>query len=145
MQIEPTRSFVQAFMALPMLRSLDNLYPDFGHWYINKVIPGVVLGTDKLLMAKEDGRLVGVALGKKTDSETKLRCVRVLPEYQNTGLGVRLIDQMLENLECEQPHCTVAEELFHTYSRLFVRRYGFRLNDVMKGAYRPQKLEYSFN
>lgn len=145
MKIEQTSSFVQAFMALPMLRSLDDLYPDFGNWFINRVIPGVVLGTDTLLLAKDQGRLVGVAIGKKTAAETKLRCVRVLPKYQNTGLGVRLVDRMLETLECDKPHCTVAEELLHTYSRLFVQRYGFRLSQVIKGAYRPKKLEYVFN
>lgn len=145
MQIQQTTSFVQAFMALPMLRSLDDLYPDFSHWYVNKVLPGVVLGSDTLLLAKDQGRLVGVAMGKKNKHETKLRCVRVLPEYQNTGLGIRLVDRMLETLECDKPHCTVAEELLHTYSRLFVQRYGFRLSEVLKGAYRPRKLEYVFN
>jgi N-acetylglutamate synthase-like GNAT family acetyltransferase len=88
---------------------------------------------------------VGIALGKRTESETKLRCVRVLPSHQNSGIGLRLIDRMLEALECENPHCSVAEELLHTYSRAFVNRYGFELTKVDKGMYRAGKLEYGFN
>ncbi|MNR71768.1 hypothetical protein D3C71_24460 [compost metagenome] len=145
MQFEQTKSTVEALMALPMLASLDSLYPDFGHWYINTVVPGVVVGTDTLLLAKDQGKVVGVALGKKGTDETKLRCIRVLPEYQNRGTGLRLIDRMLDILECAKPHCTVAEELMHTYSRAFVNRYGFELSRVDKGRYRPGKLEYAFN
>lgn len=145
MHIERSRGFVQTFMALPLLRSLNDLYPGFEDWYVNTVAPGVVLGRDTLLVAKDGQHLVGIALGKRTLEETKLRCVRVLPEYQNTGVGLRLIDRMLEELECDKPHCSVAEEMLHLYSRAFVNRYGFVLSAVDKGAYRPGKLEYRFN
>lgn len=46
---------------------------------------------------------------------------------------------MLGALQCDKPHCTVAEELLHTYSRAFVNRYGFSLSAVDKGRYRPGK------
>lgn len=145
MQFEKSDSFVQAFMALPLLRSLDGLYPGFESWFINQVVPGVVLGNDVLLLAKDGARVAGIALGKKTPRETKLRCVRVLPDYQQTGLGIRLIDRMLDELESDKPSCTVAEELMHTYARPFVNRYGFSLSSVDKGRYRQGKLEYAFN
>jgi len=145
MNIEQGNSFVQAFQALPLMRSLDDLYPGFEYWYVNTVVPGVVLGRDQLLLAKDQGRIVGVALGKRSDVETKLRCVRVLPEYERKGLGIRLIDRMIDVLECEKPHCTVAEEMLHAYSRAFVQRYGFALTAVDKGRYRRGRLEYAFN
>lgn len=144
-KIERSHSFVHAFLALPLLRSLDAYYPDFEHWYVNTVAPGVVLGQDTLLLASEGSQIVGVALGKRGPDETKLRCVRVVPALQHTGLGIRLIDRMLDELQCEKPHCTVAQELFHQYSRPFVARYGFSLTGVDKGSYRPGKLEYRFN
>jgi GNAT superfamily N-acetyltransferase len=140
-----TNDFLPAMMALPFLRSLDVYYPNVSDWYLNTVVPGLVTGQDKLLIAREAGQLVGIALGKKGADETKLRCVRVAPAWENRGVGLRLIEGMFEALEDEQPHCTVAEELLHTYSRLFVNRYGFRLSGVDKGAYRRGKLEYRFN
>lgn len=145
MHIEQGNSFVQAFQALPLMRSLDDLYPGFEYWYVNTVVPGVVLGRDQLLIAKDAGRIVGVALGKRSEEETKLRCVRVLPEFENRGLGIRLIDRMIDVLECDKPHCTVAEEMLHQYSRAFVQRYGFALTAVDKGRYRRGRLEYAFN
>lgn len=145
MQIIQSSSFVQAFQALPLLRTLNEYYRDFEHWYVNTVVPGLVLGNDIMLLAVEGQNIAGVALGKRTDGETKLRCVRVLPEFQHTGVGIKLIDRMIDTLECEKPHCTVSEEMIHLYSRAFVNRYGFELNDVQKGKYRPGKLEYMFN
>jgi GNAT superfamily N-acetyltransferase len=145
MRIDSTQSFVEAFMALPMLKSLDELYPDISYWYANTVVPGLVLGNDVLLLAREGGRTLGMALGKRTPEERKLRCVRVMPEAQNRGVGLRLIERMFVELETEQPHCTVAEEMLGLYSRAFVNRYGFRLNEVDRGRYRPGKLEYIFN
>lgn len=145
MKIESTQSFVEAFMAVPMLRSLDALYPDISYWYTNTVIPGLVLGNDVLLLAREGGRTIGLALGKRSAEERKLRCIRVIPEAQNRGVGLKLIERMFLELEDEQPHCTVAEEMLGQYSRAFVNRYGFRLNEVDRGRYRPGKLEYVFN
>lgn len=146
MIIAPTSSFTEALLALPLLRSLDAYYPDFSHWYLTTVMPGVVLGKDVLLLARStDGAIAGIALGKKSESETKLRCIRVLPQHQQSGLGIKLIDRMIVELECEKPHCTVAEEMLHLYSRAFVNRYGFALSAVEKGAFRQGKLEYGFN
>lgn len=143
MRIESTKSFVEAFNVLPMLKTLDKYYPDLSYWYVNTVVPGLVLGNDVLLLAKEAGRTVGIALGKNGE-EKKLRCVRVLPEFQNTGFGLRLIERMFDELETDKPHCTVASEMLGLYSRAFVNRYGFRLNAVEK-KYRPGNLEYIFN
>lgn len=145
MQILQSSSFVDAMLALPLLRSLNAFYPNFDHWYISKVVPGIVLGGDKMLLAKEKGAIVGVALGKVTSTETKLRCIRVLPEFQHRGTGIRLLDSMIEVLEQTHPHCSVSEEMLHLYSRAFVTRYGFQLTDVQKGAYRRNVLEYYFN
>lgn len=137
-------SFAEAFSVLPFIKSLDVYYPDISHWYINKVIPGIMLGDDKLVIASDNGRLAGVALSK-SGVENKLRCIRVHPDYANNGLGIRLIDRSLELIGDSKPAVTVSEELIHHYSRIFVNRYGFELSAVDKGTYRARKLEYRFN
>lgn len=128
-----------------MLSGLENYYPDFQHWYVNKCMPGIIVGSDTLLLARDKNQIVGVALGKRNAHETKLRCVRVLPEYQSRGVGIHLIDHMLRRLDCDKPHCTVSEELLHLYSRPFINRFDFDLSEVSKGHYRAGKLEYIFN
>jgi GNAT superfamily N-acetyltransferase len=143
--IERTNRLVDAFLAKTMLDSLESYYPDFGFWYVNKAMPGIVVGTDVLLVAREHEQIVGVALGKAREGETKLRCVRVAPSHQGKGTGLHLIDRMLHELDADRPHCTVSEEMVHMYSRAFINRYGFNLSRVDKGRYRRNKLEYVFN
>jgi ribosomal protein S18 acetylase RimI-like enzyme len=144
-EITKTKNVVEILQALVFLENLKQYYPKFQSWYINSAMPGIVQGNDFLLQAKQEGQLIGIALGKRSRKESKLRCVRIHPDYQNNGLGVRLIDKAIDVLQCEQPHCTVAQEIVHDYSRLFVNRYGFKLEAVEKGLYRPGKLEYVFN
>lgn len=144
-KLDTAVSFTAAFSIMPFIQSLDAYYPDIGHWYVNRVIPGLMLGKDKLIIARDNGGIAGIALGKVEDDEAKLRCVRVHPDYHSSGLGIRLIDGMLDLIECRQPGVTVSEEMLHLYSRAFVRRYGFALSDVSKGRYRRGKLEYAFN
>ena len=143
-EIERSKDVAEALLAMPFLTDLDRFYPDIQHWYINRVLPGVCTGHDVLLLARDGHRLCGMAIGK-TGEETKLRCVRVNRKLAGQGTGVRLIDRMIIELQCENPSATVAEELLHDYSRIFVRRYGWRLSDVVKNEYRRSKLEYHWN
>jgi GNAT superfamily N-acetyltransferase len=140
-----TSRLTDVAMTRSLLDSLEVYYPEFGYWYTNQCIPGIMTGPDKLLVAKDAGRVIGIALGKVSSKETKLRCVRVLPDYQNKGVGLHLIERMLRHLDHDKPYCTVAEEMLHLYSRAFVNLFQFSLDEVNKGMYRQNKLEYCFN
>ena len=124
-----------------LIKDLDRYYPDVGAW-INKL---EVNENTPTLIAKDNEHIVGVVIGKKTPTENKMRCIRVHPDYQNAGVGIKMMDNMLEILEDQEPLCTVSEELFHHYSRIFINRYAFKLSHVDKGLYRAGKLEYIFN
>lgn len=129
------------------LTKLNCYYPNISDWFINTIIPDVIdnNGTSKLIIAHENNNMIGFALGKKTDIETKLRCIRVSTEYRYSGVGIKLVDSMINELQCTKPYVTVSEEMLHLYSRMFVNRYGFKLDEVLNGAYRENKLEYYFN
>ena len=144
-QYHTSRRLADAMVARSMLEGIECFYPEFGHWYVNKCLPGVLLGKDVLMLARDKHQIVGVALGKRTAKETKLRCVRVAPDYQSRGVGIHLIEKMLRQLGSDRPHCTVAEEMLHQFSRPFVNHFDFKLNRVERGLYRPGKLEYVFN
>lgn len=123
-----------------LLSGLERLYPNFEPWLAAKITAPDTL----LIGAIRNGECIGVGIGK-TGAIPKLRCVRVHPDYQGSGIGLKLVDQLIERLQSEKPHCTVAEEMFHEYGRPFVNRYGFALTNVTKGEYRPGKLEYHWN
>lgn len=141
--IEKTNSFTEAMLALPFIASIDTFYPNIQDWFVNTVVPGICLNNDNLLLAKENNKIIGIALSK-SGLENKLRCIRVSKDYENSGLGIKLIDKSLD-LIGPKPLVTVSEELLHSYSRIFVNRYGFNLTNVYKGKYRKNKLEYFFN
>ncbi|QXO11022.1 hypothetical protein pEaSNUABM54_00196 [Erwinia phage pEa_SNUABM_54] len=130
-------------LVLPALLTLDQYYPNIGDWFERKVLSDST-GSSVAIGAFESDTLVGFVLGKRGD-ESKLRCVRVAESHQNSGLGLKLLERGMDLLECEQPLVTVSEELLGQYSRIFVNRYGYSLDQVVKGAYRRGKLEYVFN
>lgn len=126
---------------MSIMEGMSKNYPDFYRW-LSKLTPSE---ETPILTAHRNSNLVGVCIGKKTIEEIKLRMIRIHPEFQKTGLGVRMIDAMLEILECNKPYATVPEEMLHQFSRPFINRYGFDLDEVNKGMYRKGKLEYVFN
>lgn len=124
-----------------ILIGMEDNYPNFSSW-----ISKLKNDSQTPISTVFDGdNLIGICIGKKTECEKKIRLLRVHPRYQNKGIGIKLIDSMIEQLETEKPHCTVPEEQIHKFSRIFVSRYGFSLDDVVKGVYRKRKLEYFFN
>lgn len=131
-------------LAKVMLKELDAYYPGFDDWYVNRCMPGIMTGNDTLVVARDKHDVVGIALGK-TGEEKKLRCVRVLPQYRNRGVGLHLIERTLRLLDADRPLCTVSEEMMHQFSRPFINMFGFNLSSVEKGMYRRGKLEYIFN
>ncbi len=141
---ESSKSLTDLALAYQLVQGLESLYPAFSDWYVNTCMPGVLIGSDLLLVAKDKQEIVGVALAKK-GKENKLRCVRVKPQYQSKGVGIHLIERSLKALNVDKPHCTVAEEMIHLYSRPFVNHFHFDLTRVDKGSYRQGKLEYVFN
>ena len=67
-----------------------------------------------------------------------------MPEFQGTGVGLRLFERAFEKLENDMPLLSIAEEQRETFKKLF-SHYGFELAKEYKGYYRPLKDELSFN
>jgi len=128
-----------------LVKDLDNYYPNFDQWYYHKFIPGVLLGNDVALVMKRKQEIIGVSLLKITKTETKLRALRIQKKYQKRGYGLYLLDQSLKELDDPLPHCTVSEELINDYARIFINRYGFKMDYVERNLYRKGKNEYLFN
>ncbi len=143
--LRTSRSRADALRAFALVRDLSASYPGFGAWYHGKAVPDLATGAGTMVIAEQDGEVVGLALGKRGPGETKLRCIRVAPRLRGRGLGPRLIDGVLSELGCDRPLCTVPQEMLHDYATTFVNRYGFALTEVVRGMYRADRLEYVFN
>jgi len=138
-------SLTELYSAFNILKPLSELYPDFNNWYWDKVVPGIINGSDKMILAENKSGLVGISIVKDSFAEKKLRALRISDKYQRKGYGLYLIDESLKQLGSSKPVVSVAEEMINDYSRIFINRYDFDMTHVYKGLYRKDKLEYEFN
>ncbi len=127
-----------------ILEELGQNYPDFHNWYWNKVVPGVLLDKDEIILAYRKKSLVGVSIIKDS-YEQKIRALRISPAFQNKGYGLYLIDESIKRLNNDKPLASVSEDMINDFSRVFINRYNFDITHVHKGLYIPKKLEYQFN
>ncbi|MFX4238774.1 GNAT family N-acetyltransferase [Aliarcobacter butzleri] len=127
-----------------ILEDIQRFYPEFRHWYSSKVIPGLVNGSREILTEYRDERLIGIAIVKNTQEEKKICTIKVLPEYQNKGIGIKLFKRSLSLLNTNKPFVTVPEERFNEFHKIFTY-YGFQLTQILEGYYREGKKEYIYN
>lgn len=129
---------------LKHLSDLSEYYPDFNDWLSKKVLPGLIQGERSILLEYYRGQLSGLAIVKDSATEQKLCCLRVLPPYQGTGVGLKLFERAFEALDNRAPLLSIAEEQIDTFKKVF-NYYGFELGRKYKDYYRPRKNELSFN
>lgn len=135
----------EAKQCLDILNSLNSYYPEFNHWYWNKVVPDAFNDIGEIIVCLKNEDIIGVSILKNTNNEKKLRCLRIKEEYQNKGYGLYLIDECLKRLKTDKPLLTVSEDMFPSFARIFINKYHFDISYVHKNLYKKNKLEYEFN
>lgn len=123
---------------------LSSFYPSFAHWYDQKVVQGLRQGHRTLVLRYIDGRLGGIAITKDDGQEKKLCCLRVLPHWNGSGLGLRLFDDSFEVLATEKPLLSVSDEQLLKFHRIFTH-FGFVHGERYDDLYRVGCVEHSYN
>jgi hypothetical protein len=129
---------------LAHVRELKDFYPHFDLWLTDQVLPGLSNGDRSILVEHRNGVLAGLAILKDDGLEKKLCCLRVLPGFQDTGLGYRMFEKAFDQLGTRSPLLSVAEERLPTFKRLF-DHFGFELAETHHGLYRAGRIEFAFN
>lgn len=123
---------------------LRSSYPHFDAWFSSKVLPGIHTGERTLLIEERNCGAVGLLILKHTTSEKKLCTLRVRPEYESKGLGVRLFHTAFELLGTERPLLSVSRPAELKFHRLF-DYFGFAREAVYQGRYLPMVDELAYN
>jgi hypothetical protein len=144
MTFKNAETILELSQAYRILTNLEDSYPEFQNWYWNKVVPGVSLNNDKVILGFNKNNIVGISI-IKDGNEKKLRALRIDEKYHKKGYGLYLLDESLKQLNCDKPLTSVSETMINDYSRIFINRYDFDLTYVHKGLYMKNKLEYQFN
>lgn len=129
---------------LSLTYSVNDTYPQYSTWFKEKFLPDLKNKKRMYIVAQdESGKLVGCVLIKNTEEEKKICTLLVHPDYRKQGVGEKLMEQTLSELG-EHPLITVSDKNIEQLSPL-LRKKGFHLSAVKKGAYRPEYTEYYFN
>ena len=144
-QVDPLGQVFHAKNIYNFLFSLNFEYPQFNKWYWSLFDDsGVVKSNRELLICLDDGIVAGVSILKKDDVECKICTLRVSKQYQNLGVGSKLLEKSFEILENEKPLITIHISKFHEFEKIF-NRYNFKLEQEISGCYGFFRSELSYN
>lgn len=128
------------------LSELEKEYPDFRHWFFEKVKKELELKARSrtIIIKRIASDIVGIAILKHTDTEKKICTLRVSEGFRRRGIGTSLMRESIETLKCPYPKITVSSLRFPEFSQL-LKAFGFTLYKVYYGYYKKDDFEYSFN
>ncbi len=136
------------FAAIPVIKDLlcdlSGFYPDFENWLEEKVYKGIVTGERSIILHYINNDISGLAIVKDTECEKKLCCLRVLPKYQGSGVGIKLFQKSFNTLNCDKPLLSISQEKEADFLKVF-RYFGFSLEKKYIDYYRKGSYENSFN
>ncbi|MYM70239.1 GNAT family N-acetyltransferase [Pseudoduganella sp. FT55W] len=135
-------SFFQ--LAQDDIEFLRGSYPNFDKWLSTKVFPGIMSGERTLVLEQRGSHSVGLLIVKHTANEKKLCTLRVRPEFEYSGMGVRLFNSAFEILETSHPLLSVSETALPKFSRIF-EYFGFSCEKAYRNLYLPGVQELSYN
>ncbi len=130
--------------ALAFILPLSPDYPGIKTWFVNKVVPGLHCGSRHLVRIERQGQIAALGIAKAEGGESKICTVRIAPELQGRGLGIRVFDELMSWLGTDRPLATVSETKLADFQRIF-DHYGYRLTSVCTGLYVSGRAEYLFN
>lgn len=122
----------------------DTIYPNFHHWFWNKVVPSVLINNDKIIICYSNKKFTGISIIKNYGEE-KLRCFKMDNDFKKSIYVIKFLKFTLLHFINKKPLLSVSEDNFHLFSRIFINFFNFELVQVYKGLYSKGKLEYQFN
>lgn len=126
------------------LSMLSEQYPDFRNWLEKKVFTGLYDGTRSILLEWRDGKIAGLAILKNEIEEKKLCCLRIMPEFQNKGIGIKLFQRSFAELGTEKPLLSVSEQKLSEFEKIF-NYFGFVQTEKYFDLYKQNTIEISYN
>lgn len=122
---------------------VPDFYPGFQAWFFGKVVPG--LGKQRrMILAERHGRVAGLAICKRSDTERKLCTLWVHDGLRGRGIAGELAREAFDWLGTERPLFTVPDEHLAKFRGL-VRAWRFPKPVAYRGLYRDARAEHVFN
>lgn len=141
--VTPRAESVISWSVWSEVRHLEGVYPGFGSWYWQKVVPGLSDGSRKILTSTDGGVLSGIVIAK-SQNEKKICTVWVPREFRGRSIARNLMQDALDWLGTTKPLFTVPDERMQEFAGL-VRELGFEYRSTVSDYYGSGRLEHVFN
>ena len=119
-------------------------YPGFHSWFQNKVIPDLETRKKEIIVITYGEYIAGVSIIKNTNYEKKICTIRVGKYFRGQGLGRRLMEISLMELNADKPMITVSSYRYPQFQSIF-NHFGFKIEDISYNYYRLRNDEICFN
>lgn len=128
---------------------LNNDYPNFKEWYLEKVYNGFLNNDREILLAinrTESKRIniAGLSILKLNENQKKICTLRTSPKFRRSGIATQLFEKSFEILECSKPLFTVSDFKDSDFS-FHTKKYGFKKEFEICDLYKRGHAEFIYN
>lgn len=139
-KVEHLKLLMWSNMVHFFLQSLTKDYPNFDRWWMQKVVPDLIVGNRTIIIVHSHIEICGISVLKHDGLEKKICCLKVHENLTRHGVGRYLFEKSFEILNTERPLLTISEINYPQFSRLF-SRYGMTVVDQQYGLYQNGMVE----
>ena len=122
-------------------------YPNHKEWYFKKQLPAI-FGEERTILfvrsLEDPEEIVAMACLKKDEEEQKICTLYVSNKIRGAGLGNVIIEESMKWLETTKPLITLPEYKFEMFVAI-IKKYGWKLTEVVEGLYNDKHKELCFN
>ena len=126
-----------------LLLDVAPLYPTFNSWINFTFRRNLPSGERQILIAHDSNQIIGTALLKKTQQESKICTFYVVPSHRNQTVGDQLMDLALSTLDSSDTLITVPDERNERLSPFLISK-GFSLSHSISNLYRKESTEHFY-
>lgn len=120
-------------------------YRGFEQWFHNLFSSTYDLRENRDIVICEDNlTLAGIAIIKNECDEKKICTLRVAKEFQNQGIGHRLVELCFQQLDTDKPMITLHKSKYPQFEKI-LNYYNFQLEQTQKNYYKYFSTELVFN
>lgn len=125
------------------LSDVADSYPNFYGWLNFKFLRNLASGQRKIALAHNGNNILGVALLKSDNFESKICTFYVDPAFRGMNIGGKLMDLSISTLDNPDTFITVCDERKSELTPLLSSR-GFTLEKSVDGLYYSHSSEHFY-
>lgn len=125
------------------LVDVSGFYPNFDGWLNFKFCRNLASGQRKIILAHNGNEIIGAALLKSDNLESKICTFYVDPAFRGMNIGSKLMDLSISTLDNPNTFITVCDERKSELAPLLSSR-GFTLERSVDGLYHSHSSEHFY-